>query len=198
MQRTLESDLKDGASATIFDYLNEDCLVEIFSYLDVLTVFDVVKADRRFSKAALTRYVQEKHVIIDSYWEEFDDEQTKDFFVETSKFIDTLYFEDVMEETVAWVTKLYPKLENLSISKVKFDTEGIVNILPTNLKVLRMDRCRINQKLLGNWFEKLSPTLRVLTYVRHHDTYYMQALAKLKGLESLKVDGSKYCFIELP
>lgn len=181
-------------SPTICDYLNEDCLVEVFSYLDLPTVLHVAAADPRFANAVRRRFAQEKEVTIDENWLSLPhNSHMKEFYVESSKVALSLNLRCVPEETVVEVVPYYRNLEFLSMSKVRIDNGTTIDLLPFTLQRLHLDRCHIKQTFLINWFEKLSQSLWELHFLSNYIEICFDALPKLKQIQKLMIDGR--CFL---
>lgn len=179
---------------TIFDYLNEDCLVEILSYLPIEHIFNVAQAHPRFSPAVQRRYAQEKEVVINEDWVgQCPRTHLQEFYEESGRMASSLHFRCVSEEIIVEILPFYHNLDLLGLSKTKLESPETVEILPSRIGRLHLDRCHIKQPFLELWFQKLNPTLQELHFSSSYIEVCFDALSHLNHIQNLVIDGR--CFL---
>lgn len=183
--------------ATILD-LNEDCLINIFSYLKIYELIRVESTCKLFQAVCKMVYPQFSNLRLER------------------RYLDLSYFDDIMKRVSPHLKKFEfaggyilqdevkrtfisgvlnsPKLKSLTINYVQFSRELMVPFSTCfiNLVYLNLERCNLDEDTMEGVFENSENFTNLKTLVISGNTMLTgKCILNLKYLEDLD---ASYCF----
>lgn len=187
------SPLDPGSPNAIFS-LNDDCLAEVFRFLDIQDVFQIYQIDPRFRDSACLRF---SFGGIDRIDPEFINSCPEDlliaFLTAFGKTAHSINLKLLTEDEFLRYISYFKNLQELILSEIRVtDGDGKIKVFPKSLKSLALDRTEIADSIMQKWIPALNPSLTTLKLDYRWDSRFYQrwnALNNLHNLSTLSFDG---------
>lgn len=178
---------RQRAPITVF-HLNNDCLVEIFSYLDIADVLRAYESHEIFQEPATVRFAQGGIERIDP---EFLEQLPKGLYNQM-KMWKSIKLKLLSEITTTEILPHFINLEELILSEIDLQmVNPFQTHLPKNLKSLEIDRCSILPSILDTWLSTVERSLTTLRVVNRTNgkSNVLSPISKLQHLNCFVSDG---------
>lgn len=151
----------DFESTLIFQ-LNDDCLAEVFGYLSLKDIVNLIHTDERFRSAARIRFSSGGVNLIDKdFLKDFPPDIREDFYKAYGTRASEMRFAFLANSDFSNAIRHFQKLTKLVLAQIGISVEdGVDNLeLPGSLKSLVMAYCNIPAHVLQKWFRQINATL---------------------------------------
>lgn len=187
----LSSPYTDQSQAPI-SCLNDDCLAEIFTYLDISDLFRVYQAHSRFQGLALFRFGRSNIVTIDADLFAGVPNHVVRVFCETldrQSQSQSMLFNGVAGEDFCRIIPRFVSLQELALVNIKIAQEFALNVrLPSGLQKLSICDCVMDDATALRWLPQLNTSLTSLAMIGFLIKYTPLAFKGLRSLTSLSLE----------